>query len=239
MTNNFAEARKGLQQDLFALAELAEDAVETALLAIVDSDDALARSVIEEDREIKQMEMGLDKQCHNWLEIFHPEGEDLRLLCASIKIAHHLERIGDLAVDIAEHARILIPRQRNFSDLPPLAALSEKTGEALHDTVEMLLHQDPPRAQTIANQNRQIDQGLVAVIAHLSEKLSQLPEQAPPLAHCLLIARGLERIADLSSAIAGEIVFSATGKRLRRDPVSYSPLARDAARGTPCPTTRN
>lgn len=203
-----------LKRRLFTLSATVEEAVARAVRAVEERDPDLAGMVIEEDRNIDQDEVDVEEECLKILALHQPVAIDLRLLVAALKINNDLERIGDLAVNIAERAMELCrldPVQLE-SDLAGAATLAQ---EMLHDSLDAVVNLDRDGAFEVMEMDDKVDDKNRAVIQEVKRRTPLEPEHIDQLLHLMLVSRHIERIADHATNIAEDAIYLADGEIVR------------------------
>jgi phosphate transport system protein len=208
MQRHFLEELEAVKTNLIKMGSFAEEAIAQSIKALLERNGDLAREVIDRDERINAMEIEIDDAIVDLLALQQPVASDLRFILAAMKINNDLERIGDHAVNIAESALQYAGMKpvKPFVDLPVMAQV---TKGMLRDSIDAFIHGDSAKARlvlvtddTIDDLNRKIVGELVAII----RTEPPLVEQALDL---IRVSRNLERVADLSTNIAEEVVFVA------------------------------
>jgi phosphate transport system protein len=190
---HFAVELEELNQALLEMGALVESSIHCSVQALVDRDERMARRVIEDEVRINQMELDIDARVTRLLALNQPVAGDLRLLIIALKINTDLERMGDLAVNIAERAISLskAPPVKPLIDTPRMASL-----------VEDMLH-------------RSLDAFVKRIYSELLELMQNSPNVVPHAIHLMFVARNLERIADHTTNIAEDVIFLVRGVDVR------------------------
>ncbi len=209
-----------LKRKLLALSAYVEESVQRAVKAISERDEKLAQRVIEADFEIDEMEVDVEEDCLKILALHQPVAVDLRLIIAVLKINNDLERIGDLAVNIAERAISLSKLIRIDSpfDYPTMA---EKVQSMLQKALDALVNGDAKSAREVLAADDEIDEINRQMYAVIGQKIRQTPEQTDTLIQMLAISRNLERIADHTSNIAEDVIYMVDGDIVRHGNRTY------------------
>jgi phosphate transport system protein len=203
-----------LKKHLLSLCAIVEEQVATAIRALVERDEPLAREVERRDAEIDQREIEVEEDCLKMLALYQPVAIDLRLIVAALKINNDLERIGDLAVNIAHKAAA-------FAAEPPLeipfdiAGMWAKTQAMLRDSLDALVNMDARLAQSVCARDDEVDRMKHEIRVALEEMIRHEPAQASPLLRLLAVSRNLERIADCATNIAEDVIYMVEGKIVR------------------------
>jgi phosphate transport system protein len=203
-----------LQKQVLSLCSRVEGQVEKALRAVMDRDDALAQEVEQDDAEIDQREIEVEEECLKALALHQPVAGDLRLIVAALKINNDLERIGDMAVNIARKARGL------RDDPPPtmscdLGTMWTKTQAMLRDSIDALVNLDVAKAKSVCSRDDEVDAMKSAIRKEVEEVIRRQPERVATLLRLLAVSRNLERIADSATNIAEDVIYLAEGRIIR------------------------
>jgi phosphate transport system protein len=203
-----------LKKHLLTLCAMVEDQVATAIKALLERDEALAREVERRDAEIDHKEIEVEEECLKTLALYQPVAIDLRLIIAAMKINNDLERIGDLAVNIARKAAALAVEPP--LDVPfDIIGMWEKTQTMLRDSLNALVNMDSKMAESVCARDDDIDRMKHENRAKLEEMIRQDPGRVGRLLRMLAVSRNLERIADCATNIAEDVIYLAEGKIIR------------------------
>ncbi len=204
----------GLKRQVLSLCSMVEGQVEKALRAVLDRDDELAQEVERLDMEIDQREIEVEEECLKTLALHQPVAVDLRLIIAALKINNDLERIGDMAVNIARKARGLVaePPPEVACDLPGMWA---KTHAMLRDSIDALVNMDARLATSICARDDEVDRAKSAIRKEIEATIRRQPDRAGSLLRLLAVSRNLERIADLATNIAEDVIYLVEGRITR------------------------
>ena len=214
MSAHFQREISKLKQQVLSLCSMVEGQVEKAVRAVQLRDDELAEEVERLDGEIDLREIEVEEECLKTLALYQPVAVDLRFVISTLKINHDLERIGDLAVNIARKVRGLV------LDPPPelscdLGLMCEKTQFLLRDSIDSLVSLNASDAATICTRDDEIDQMKATVRKEIETAIRQRPEKVGSLLRLLAVSRNLERIADLATSIAEDVVYLVEGRIMR------------------------
>ncbi len=202
---------EGLKKQLLSICALVEDQVDRAVQAVAGRDRDMATAVEERDAEVDRREVELEEECLKTLALHQPVAIDLRLVVAVLKINSDLERIGDLAVNIAHKAAALSagPPMEMPLDLP---TMWEKTRGMLRDSLDAFVNRDPARAQNVCARDDEVDR----MKHEIRQKAEHIMRTQPDRLHSVLclvaIARNLERIADHATNIAEDVIYLVEGR---------------------------
>lgn len=206
MERHFERELDSLKTMLMKMASMAEENFHNAIKSLTEHNRPLADQVIENDQRVDALELEIDNAVVDILALQKPVASDLRMIVAALKINNDLERISDHAVNIAQSARTLIESSKvtTYLDIP---RMSDITRWMLRDALDSFLHLEPEKARAVLTRDDEIDDinrsNARQVIGWIQEK--HLPvEDGLDL---IRISRNLERIGDLSTNIAEEVVF--------------------------------
>jgi phosphate transport system protein len=202
---HYAEEMNRLKESLLAMASHAESALTRAMRSLVERDDSLARSVLEDDNIIDQFEVEIDDIAIHLLAKA-PVATDLRLTTAAMKISQNLERVGDSAVTIARRAidLDLEPQLKPYVDLPRMATMSL---EMLRDAISAFINREPDRARAVVPRDEEVDNLNRQLHRELSSFMVERPATISRCLNRMVISKCLERIADHATNIAEEVVY--------------------------------
>jgi phosphate transport system protein len=201
----YAEEMTRLKESLLAMASHAESAVTRAMRALVERDDALARTVQEDDNILDQFEVEIDDIAIHLLTKA-PVATDLRLITVAMKISQNLERVGDAAVTIARRAIDLgsEPQLKPYMDLPRMATMAI---EMLRDAITAFINRQPDLARAVVPRDVEVDVLNRQLHRELSSFMVERPSNISRCLHLMVISKTLERVADHATNIAEEVVY--------------------------------
>ncbi len=203
-----------LKKHILAICALVEEQVQLAVRAFIDRDADLARQVQDRDKEIDLREVEVEEDCLKVLALYQPVAIDLRLIVSTLKINNDLERIGDMAVNIARKATAisaLPPREIPFD----LQAMSEKTQRMLRGSLDALVNMDAVGANEVRARDDEIDCMKHEIRLRVQEMIRTDPSHVEFFLNLLAVSRNLERIADLATNIAEDVIYMAKGQIVR------------------------
>ncbi|MEX0999775.1 MAG: phosphate signaling complex protein PhoU [Thermodesulfobacteriota bacterium] len=208
------EETSKLKKMLFEMASSVEEMIAKSIKALEENNMILAEDVIKSDEKVNEMEIEIDNQCIRILALHHPEAEDLRTVTMIMKINNDLERIGDHAVNIAEMALYLAdkPPVKPLIDIPKMA---EKAIEMLKESLDSFVNKDAELAVEVCKKDDEVDALEPQIVRELVTYMISDPQTIDRALTLILIARGLERVADLATNIAEDAYYMASGKILK------------------------
>jgi phosphate transport system protein len=205
---------ESLKKLILALSATVEDNVYKAVRSLTERDSVLAEEIIRSDVSIDQTEVAIEEECLKVLALNQPVAGDLRFLVAILKINNDLERMGDLAVNIAERAMFLATREK--PDVPlNLPLMAEKTKAMMKKSLDSLMKQDTALAYEVLATDDEIDAMNREMYAQIQNAIRRKPEQLESLIHLLSCSRHLERIADHATNIAEDVIYMIDGVIVR------------------------
>ena len=209
-----------LQRDILSLAASVEDAISSATRALRISDTALAQKVIDGDEAIDSQQNRVDEECLKILALHHPVAIDLRRVATVLMINTDLERMADLAVDIAERAVAL-------AKLPPvpvpdrLEQMADVTTSMVRQSLDAFVNLDSNLARRVCRQDDIVDRFNEEIIQELIKLMRDSPAQIEQGLSLFSATRHLERIADHATNIAEDVVYMVEGEIIRHVPGAY------------------
>ncbi len=211
---HFHEELEALKQTLLAMGALVEDQIRLAMQALVERGEALARRVIERDREVNAYDVQIDETCVTLLALHQPAAGDLRFLTTAMKIVTDLERIGDQAVNIAQRALELSPEPplKPYIDLPRMAARAQAM---VRESLDAFVARDAALARAVCARDSEVDALKEQVFRELLTYMMADPTTIPRAIRLILISRFLERVADHATNIAEMVVYLVEGRMVR------------------------
>ncbi len=214
MPRHFHEELEALKQTLLAMGGLVEDQIRRVMRALTERDDALAREVIDRDRQVNTYDVEVDEQCVELLALHQPAASDLRFITTAMKIVTDLERIGDQAVNIAQRAIELNqePQLKPYIDLPRMA---EKAQQMVKDSLDAFVSRDTALARRVCAADAEVDALKEQIFRELLTFMMQDTRSIPRAIRLILISRFLERVADHATNIGEMVIYLVEGKMVR------------------------
>jgi phosphate transport system protein len=206
METHFQQELAKLKEQLLKMGGLAERAISNAIDALVKRDTPLAEKTIGEDEKINKMELVIDEWCLKLLALHQPLAADLRFITSAMRINVELERIGDLAVNIAERVVSLNqePQLKPYIDIPRMA---EITKNMVKDVLDAFVNGDPDLARAVCARDDQVDALNDQVFRELMTYMLAEPKTITRAVHLIIVSKYLERIADHATNIAEGVIF--------------------------------
>lgn len=208
-----------LKKKVLALSAMTEESVLRAVQAVEERDSGLASRVVGNDIAVDQAEVEVEEECLKILALYQPVAIDLRFIIAVLKINSDLERIADLAVNIAERAEALAampPLEIDF-DMPRMVG---KVKTMLRKSLDSLVNTDPDMAREVLASDDEVDTLLKDFYELFCHRVRENPEATEGLLSMLTCTRSLERIADYATNIAEDVIYMTKGEIIRHRPMS-------------------
>jgi len=211
---HFHEELAQVKSRLLAMSGEAEAALELAVEALLERAKDKAQAVIAGDREIDNFEIEIEEQVVNLLALQQPMARDLRMLTSALKIANDLERVGDHAVNIAQSAERLIA-SRPIAPEPEIVEMARLAREMLSDALEAFIRGDAAAGREICRRDDKVDVLHRSVFRILLTFMMEDPHMISAGMELFLVSRNLERVDDLATNIAEDVVFLVEGKSIK------------------------
>lgn len=211
---HFHEELDRLKSLLVRMAGLAEESVRLAVEALLERSHEKARRVTEEDRAIDRIELEIDDLAIHLLALQQPMARDLRFITMAMKISNDLERVGDHAVNIARDVEQLLAMPI-FPVLPEIEEMTRLASAMLRDVLDAFVRGDNAAARAIILRDDRVDDLHKNVFRILLTHMMEDPRKISAGMDLFLVSRNLERIADLATNIAEDIVFMVEGRSIK------------------------
>ncbi len=225
---HFHEELARLKQRLMAVSAEAEEAVGSAVSALLARDRAKALGVIQGDKTINSLESSIEEQAFQLIALHQPMAKDLRLIFAAIRIVGDLERVGDHAVNIAQSAERLAAYPHIVPE-PEIVEMARLARQMLADALSAFVRGDAPLAREVCKRDDAVDALNDSVFRILLTHMMEDQRVIGPGIELLLVSRNLERVADLATNVAEDVVFLTEGKTIKHHAEDERPAADGAA----------
>ena len=208
----FDNELESIRAHILEMGGLVEVQFKQALLALGESNSYLARQVIEQDQQVNQFEVTIDRLCCNIIACHKPTASDLRLIITATKIIAQLERIGDEAKKIADIAERRAKSYRlSIYRFPAIRHAAELTQNMLKEVLDSIARFDPLSASKVIDQNHLVVEEYSVILHNLIEFMSKNPTTITTSIESLFIAKSIERISDHIKNIS-ELVINASNR---------------------------
>jgi phosphate transport system protein len=211
---HFQEELDQLKNRLLEMGGLAEEEVRLAVKGLVERDHDVIEHVIAGDEPLNALHIEIDNRCFTLLALFQPMAADLRTVVAAVKINTDLERVGDLAVNIAEAARryAMHAPVKKLIDIPLMASIAQTM---LRDALDAFVRRDIALAQHVLNEDDRLDALKTQIFRELLTYMLQDPATIEPALDLILVSRHLERIGDHATNVAEDVIFIVSARDVR------------------------
>ena len=214
MESHFLEELQTLQARLLAMGGLAEERVRSAVAGLSAGDTARLTVVAAGDEPINELHIEVDRRAFQLLALHQPMAVDLRAIVAALKINTDLERVGDLAVNIAEAARRYLahPPVKQLLDIPRMGDIAQRM---LRDALDAFVRRDMTLAQHVLDEDDKLDALKSQIFRELLAFMVRDQTTVEPALDLILISRHLERIGDHATNIAEDVIFMVSARDVR------------------------
>jgi phosphate transport system protein len=211
---HFQDDLDALKERLLAMGGLAEERVKEAVRGVKERDHAALDAVLSGDEPINDLHMEVDDRCFKLLALHQPMAADLRVIVAAVKINTDLERVGDLAVNIAEAGKRYLQHApvKPLIDIPRMGDLAQKM---LRDALDAFVRRDMMLAEAVLAADDTLDSLKTQIFRELLTYMLQAPETIEPALDLILISRHLERIGDHATNVGEDVIFILSAKDVR------------------------
>jgi phosphate transport system protein len=213
-TRHFAEELQELNQRLLIMGDLAEERLRAAMQALLERDRALMASVVQGDEAINRLHLEIDDRCFKLLALYQPMAVDLRMIVAAVKINSDLERVGDLAVNVAEASERYVEHApvKPLIDIPRMGSMAQRM---LDEALKAFVSRDVELAQAVLTQDDVLDGLKDQIFRELLTYMLGDTRKIEPGIDLILISRHLERVGDHATNIAEDVIFIVEARDVR------------------------
>jgi len=214
VVRHFQEELEQLKRRLLEMGGLAEENVRLAVKGLVDRDHELIDRVLLGDEPLNALHIEIDSRSFTLLALYQPMAADLRTIVAALKINTDLERVGDLAVNIAEAGRRYASHSpvKKLIDIPRMASIAQTM---LRDALDSFVRRDVDLAQQVLNEDDKLDALKTQIFRELLTYMLQDTSTIEPALDLILVSRHLERIGDHATNIAEDVIFIVSARDVR------------------------
>jgi phosphate transport system protein len=216
MERLFDEELKNLKENLVRMATLVEESIGLSIEGLKDQKEELARDVLKREDNLNVLDVEIDDTCLRLLALRQPMAGDLRFITSAMKIGTELERMGDLAVNIAERTLELLkaPLLKPLIDIPRMAVLAQAM---VRDSLNAFINRDEKLAYDVCARDDEIDSLNDQIFRELLTYMMGDPATIKRAAELILVGRYLERIADHATNICEDVIYLVKGKTIRHN----------------------
>ena len=214
MQRHFDEELEKLKEKILKMSSLVEKAIHLSIKALVDRESELAQQIIKSDDQVNMLEIEIDDFSLKLLALRQPQAGDLRLITSIMKINNDLERIGDLAVNIAERTMELLkfPIVKPLIDIPRMAEIAQGM---VKDSLDAFVNRDSKLARSVCERDDKVDNLNDRIFRDLLTYMLQNPKTIERAVNLILVGRNLERIADHATNICEDVIYIVDGKTIK------------------------
>jgi len=203
-----------LKERILRVGTLVEEAISKSITALINRDLALSRRVMANDDEIDRMEVEVEEECLKILALYQPVATDLRFVVAVLKINNDLERMGDLAKNIAKRVSQLAGD--TSYDLPPeIRTMATQAQEMVKECLDAVVNRDPALARQVREEDDVVDDARQKVQRRVMQAIKDDPDGVENLLRINSVSKHIERIADMATNIAEDVVYMVEGDIIR------------------------
>ncbi len=223
MKRFFEDQLDQLRTNIIKMGSLVEEQIDFAIRALEEQNLEIARLVIERDSKVDEYDNLIDGQCERIFAMTQPVAIDLRLLMSALKMNNELERIGDIAKNIAERVEPLLENAKLIRD----SRILEMAGAArrmVQTAIDSFVNNDPRLARGVCIDDDRVDALNVEIFRLLVDQMKRDPVMIEPAAHLMILARHIERFADHATNIAEDVIFLVDAKIIKHHAEQENPL---------------
>jgi phosphate transport system protein len=214
MHRHFEDELETLRSQLIRMGSLIDEQIETAIRALLESNHELAKFVIDREQRVNELDLTIEGQCQRIFALTQPVAVDLRLLLAAMRMNADFERIGDIAVNIAERVDAL-QDYMNLLDQVGAYEMIETSRIMLTEVLNAFIHNDASIARSVFEKEDRVDDLNRKIFYNLIDAMKSDPVLIEPSAHLMALLRHVERLADHATNIAEDVIFIAEAKLMR------------------------
>ena len=214
MTKHLHRDLEAVHQEILSLSAMVEGMIDQATTALLDRKHDIATTVIASDEKVDRREVRIEEDCLKILALHQPVAIDLRRIATVMKVNNDLERIADLAVNIAERALAL----DNFLQFPvpqKLKSMVSMSTQMVRNALDAFVVLDASAARSVLSMDDAIDELNLEIIRELQSLIQQQPDLVVPALHCFSASRHIERIGDHATNIAEDVIYLVEGDIVR------------------------
>jgi phosphate transport system protein len=214
MTKHIERQIEGLKEKILRVGTLVEEAISKAITALINKDTSLAQRVMASDEDIDRMEVEVEEECLKILALYQPVAADLRFVVAVLKINNDLERMGDLARNIAK--RVAQLARAEPVDLPPeIRTMATLTQEMVKQCLDAVVNADPALARQVREEDDAVDEARMQIRQKILRGIKSSPDRVESLLRINSVSKHIERLADMATSIAEDVIYMVEGEIVR------------------------
>jgi phosphate transport system protein len=214
MTRHIERQIETLKERILRVGTLVEEAISKSITALINRDLVLARRVMANDDEIDRMEVEVEEECLKILALYQPVAADLRFVVAALKINNDLERMGDLAKNIAKRVSQLSAGEP--CELPPeIRTMAMQAQDMVKQCLDAVVNSDPSLARLVREEDDTVDAARQQVRRKILQGIKEQPERVESLLRVNSVSKHIERIADMATNVAEDVIYMVEGDIVR------------------------
>jgi phosphate transport system protein len=214
MTKHIERQIAHLKEKILRVGTLVEEAISKSITALINRDVGLAQRVMASDEDIDRMEVEVEEECLKILALYQPVAADLRLVVAVLKINNDLERMGDLAKNIAKRVSQLAAG-RPYELPPEIRVMAMKAQDMVKQCLDAVVNGDPTLARQVREEDDAVDAARQRIQRRVMQGIKDNPDEAESLLRINSVSKHIERIADMATNIAEDVVYMVEGEIVR------------------------
>jgi phosphate transport system protein len=214
MERKFDEELNNLKEKMMQMATLAEESITLAVRSLKERNEDYAQQVFRGEKTLNLLDVEIDKLGMQLFALRQPMAIDLRLITATMRIAVELERIGDLAVNIAQRSLELLkqPPLKPLIDIPRMAEIAQ---QMVKDAIDAFVNRNDKLAKSVCKRDDEVDDLNDQIFRELLTYMMQDPKTIEKAVELILVGRHLERIADHATNISEDVIYMVKGKTIK------------------------
>ncbi len=213
---------ENLKKLILSLGAIVEEQIQRSMLALERRDTELADEVASRDREVDSLEILIEEECLKILALYQPVAKELRFVIAVLKMNSDLERMGDLAANIAKRARYLAKKEK-MDALVEFRVVSEKVQVMVKKSLDSLVNTDIQLAREVLAADDEVDDLTKQMLKKTITAIEKDPKHTKEYFSIRSISKNLERIADSATNIAEDVVYLCSGEIIRHKKEDFNP----------------
>ena len=214
MTRHIERQIEQLKEKILRVGTLVEEAISKSITALINRDSHLAQRVMASDEEIDRMEVEVEEECLKILALYQPVAADLRFGVAALKINNDLERMGDLAKNIAKRVAQLAAGEP--CELPPeIRLMAMQAQEMVKQCLDAVINADPSLARQVREEDDAVDAARQKIRKKVLQGIKEHPENVETLLRINSVSKHIERIADMATNVAEDVIYMVEGDIVR------------------------
>ena len=214
MTRHIERQIEQLKEKILRVGTLVEEAISKSITALINRDSHLAQRVMASDEEIDRMEVEVEEECLKILALYQPVAADLRFVVAALKINNDLERMGDLAKNIAKRVAQLAAGEP--CELPPeIRLMAMQAQEMVKQCLDAVINADPLLARQVREEDDAVDAARQKIRKKVLQGIKEHPENVETLLRINSVSKHIERIADMATNVAEDVIYMVEGDIVR------------------------